>query len=585
MFEIGLIILSSSTSLILGFFVIGKNSKNKLNIYFFIFSLITGSWIASNLFIPYSLLGNFWLKTAYALGLLVAPSALIWILYLIYGERFSKIKLALLLIPTPILFSLLYINDLFIKRVDEVVIGGFTGEFGILFPYYIAYVLIVLIIMIGVLVRGYRHAQGIKSIQIAYVIAGVAGFGCSAVLVSFILPLFSIQRFMPLDGPSTLIFIAFFTYAIVRHRLLDIVVIIRKVTILGILLMIILGIFSMVAFGLPFVFADSLPEDTFQITLVAVAFIVALFFQPLRRSIEEFTDRWFFKGAYKPQQVIDELSEKISTIIDLRVLLDATAQILLRAFRSEHAVFSVRERIGRSTESAEHAEQKFVAYNTEGRHRPMEEFTYDGKNPFVRFFNKYTGEVIIRDELQKDLEDITQIKRRSDTQIRRRYEKGKGESADIHLKQMVLKEMANHEFAIIFPVFSKEELVGIFGLGAKKSGDIYAHQDLQILDLFSHQVGIAVENAKLYADLKLFNEKLQLEVEKATQDLRVTNSQLTFRNKDLGALQKITNLITRTLDLAQITQTIADSIQSELAYVGGIILQKNKTRRTSLFIY
>ena len=57
--------------------------------------------------------------------------------------------------------------------------------------------------------------------------------------------------------------------------------------------------------------------------------------------------------------------------------------------------------------------------------------------------------------------------------------------------------------------------------------------------------------AKLYADLKLFNEKLQFEVEKATQDLRITNSQLNLRNKDLGALQKITNLITRTLDLAQ----------------------------------
>ena len=74
--------------------------------------------------------------------------------------------------------------------------------------------------------------------------------------------------------------------------------------------MIILGIFSLVAFGLPFVFAESLPEDTFQITLVAVAFIVALFFQPLRRAIEEFTDHWFFKGAYKPQQVIDALERK-----------------------------------------------------------------------------------------------------------------------------------------------------------------------------------------------------------------------------------------------------------------------------------
>src|SRR3990170_7957178 len=85
--------------------------------------------------------------------------------------------------------------------------------------------------------------------------------------------------------------------------------------------------------------------------------------------------------------------------------------------------------------------------------------------------------------------------------------------------------------------------------------------------------------AKLYADLKLFNEKLQFEVEKATQDLRITNSQLNLRNKDLGALQKITNLITRTLDLASITQTIADSISTELGYIGGIIYFYDKEKK------
>ncbi|MEK7130557.1 MAG: GAF domain-containing sensor histidine kinase, partial [Patescibacteria group bacterium] len=121
--------------------------------------------------------------------------------------------------------------------------------------------------------------------------------------------------------------------------------------------------------------------------------------------------------------------------------------------------------------------------------------------------------------------------------------------------------------------------MGIFGFGVKKSGDIYTAQDLQILDLYAHQVGIAVENTKLYADLKLFNEKLQLEVEKATQDLRITNSQIALRNKDLGALQKITNLITKTLDLSQITQTIADSIHTELGYIGGIIYFYDKEKK------
>ena len=213
-----------------------------------------------------------------------------------------------------------------------------------------------------VLIKKYRKTIGIERMQIQYLFLGTFLTTLAGLITNLIFPYFSGNSSTSRFGPYFTVFLVAFTaYAIVKHRLLDIVVIIRKVTILGILLMIILGIFSMVAFGLPFVFADSLPEDTFQITLVAVAFIVALFFQPLRRSIEEFTDRWFFKGAYKPQQVIDELSEKISTIIDLRVLLDATAQILLKAFRSEHAVFSVREKIGR-VESAESGAEAMFGY-------------------------------------------------------------------------------------------------------------------------------------------------------------------------------------------------------------------------------
>ena len=473
----------------------------------------------------------------------------------------------------------------FITSIKGIVIGVNISEYpvivkhGWIYPFLGIYFVVYLAAIFYTLIKKRKVHSGIQKTQLNYFFVGTFLFLSVAIITNLIAPLVFNNDSLTRYGPASSIFLSsIISYAIFKHRLFDIAVIIRKVTILGILLMIILGVFSMVAFGLPFVFADSLPEDTFQITLVAVAFIVALFFQPLRRSIEEFTDRWFFKGAYKPQQVIDELSEKISTIIDLRVLLDATAQILLKAFRSEHAVFSVREKIGRAEKDAESAEQKFIAYNTEGRHRPMEEFTYDSKNPFVRYFNKYTGEVIIRDELQKDLEESGSVKHESGI---RNHGKGKRERIDVdmRLRNQVLKEMENHEFAIIFPVFSKEELVGIFGLGAKKSGDIYAHQDLQILELFSHQVGIAVENAKLYADLKLFNEKLQFEVEKATQDLRITNSQLNLRNKDLGALQKITNLITRTLDLASITQTIADSISTELGYIGGIIYFYDKEKK------
>jgi len=578
-----LLVLAVITNLALAIMLYVKGKHRIANISFAIIVFFLALWTLTIFFYETSSnIGNIILYTKLAniSAILILPFFLHFSFVFPFSNKKESRYLIISIIAAIPIIAIVYFllsTNLHIKEISINPDGGKDIIYGPAYYLYTAYFVLMLLWTFANIIIKHKKATGVNKIQIKYVLFAtilVAVFGS---ILNLALPRFGISKFSWLGPQFTLIMAGIISYAIVKHRLLDIVVIIRKVTILGILLMIILGIFSMVAFGLPFVFADSLPEDTFQITLVAVAFIVALFFQPLRRSIEEFTDRWFFKGAYKPQQVIDELSEKISTIIDLRVLLDATAQILLKAFRSEHAVFSVREKIGRVEKDAESAEQKFIAYNTEGRHRPMEEFTYDSKNPFVRYFNKYAGEVIIRDELRKDLEESGSIKHESRNM--KHQVKRSGENIDLRLKQAVLKEMANHEFAIIFPVFSKEELVGIFGLGAKKSGDIYAHQDLQILELFSHQVGIAVENAKLYADLKLFNEKLQFEVEKATQDLRITNSQLNLRNKDLGALQKITNLITRTLDLASITQTIADSISTELGYIGGIIYFYDKEKK------
>src|SRR3989344_961830 len=476
-------------NLILAFFIL-RNKRSGINLLFaaVIFCIII--WTIANygadVVSDYTIALILTRATFFAASLIASLFLYFCILFPVPKNK-QSIGVILSVFTPGILFAAISFTHYIVPSIVQTP-NGVDVNFNSLFLPFALFFLLLMGAAFIVLIKKYRKSIGIERMQIQYLFLGTFLTTLAGLITNLIFPYFSGNSSTSRFGPYFTVFlVAFTTYAIIKHRLLDIVVIIRKVTILGILLMIILGIFSMVAFGLPFVFADSLPEDTFQITLVAVAFIVALFFQPLRRSIEEFTDRWFFKGAYKPQQVIDELSEKISTIIDLRVLLDATAQILLKAFRSEHAVFSVREKIGRAEKDAESAEQKFIAYNTEGRHRPMEEFTYDGKNPFVRYFNKYAGEVIIRDELRKDLEESGSIKHESRNM--KHQVKRSGENIDLRLKQAVLKEMANHEFAIIFPVFSKEELVGIFGLGAKKSGDIYAHQDLQILELFSHQVG------------------------------------------------------------------------------------------------
>ncbi|PLX25061.1 hypothetical protein C0580_03395, partial [Candidatus Parcubacteria bacterium] len=63
----------------------------------------------------------------------------------------------------------------------------------------------------------------------------------------------------------------------------------------------------------------------------------------------------------------------------------------------------------------------------------------------------------------------------------------------------------------------------------------------------------------------------QEKVEERTRSLKEANKGLEERNKFLATMQAVTNLISRTMDLKQVNQMIADSIARELGYVGGIL--------------
>ena len=367
MLEIIVFIIVVVINCLLGILVLFQSFRNSSARVFALTILSIIIWTVSNFFadvIKDKTLALLITRTAYAGALLVAVSFLYF--SLIFPKTISKVsnRIKFFIWISTVLAVIICFTNLIAESI-EVSFDSLTSPTIFTGSLYIAYIIYTFGLMATAFLIFIRKAYkeiGSRRTQIQYLLTGTILTTVGVFLTNLIIPYFTKDFSITKYGPYfTVFFVAFTTYAIIKHRLLDIVVIIRKVTILFILLAIILGIFSMVAFGLPFVFADSLPEDTFQITLVAVAFIVALFFQPLRRSIEEFTDRWFFKGAYKPQQVIDELSEKISTIIDLRVLLDATAQILLKAFRSEHAVFSVREKIGR-VESAESGAEAMFGY-------------------------------------------------------------------------------------------------------------------------------------------------------------------------------------------------------------------------------
>ncbi|MFB3895108.1 MAG: ATP-binding protein [bacterium] len=85
------------------------------------------------------------------------------------------------------------------------------------------------------------------------------------------------------------------------------------------------------------------------------------------------------------------------------------------------------------------------------------------------------------------------------------------------------------------PLISKQRVIGVLWVDNLYSKEPITDEDLRSLMRFAAQAGLAIENAQLYQRIEHFNEQLESEIERATEELRQTEKDLAHREK-LAAL-------------------------------------------------
>ncbi len=241
------IILSAIGNLFLGFFVFIREPVKKLNRLFGIFSFTTAFWVLSNFMAGINPV-PFWPKTGYAFGALISASAVLWISELC-GITLTKFRITLFTGLGLLFFLISYINDLILKNIRRVYLGGYEGETGPLFSLYAIYIIGTLIFVLYTLLSEYYKSTGLKKLQLSYVVIGSTLFIGVVLIVNFILPLFGIHQFMPLDSPSSLFLIFFTAIAITRFHLFEIRVILTETLVVAIGLTLLIQVLTAPTFG------------------------------------------------------------------------------------------------------------------------------------------------------------------------------------------------------------------------------------------------------------------------------------------------------------------------------------------------
>jgi signal transduction histidine kinase len=171
--------------------------------------------------------------------------------------------------------------------------------------------------------------------------------------------------------------------------------------------------------------------------------------------------------------------------------------------------------------------------------------------------------------------------------------------------------MSALESEVSIPLVSKGKLIGIINLGYKFNKDIYSHEDIEILSTLANQTTIAVENARLYEDLKKSKSYIRradrlaslgtltaglaheirnpmVAIKTLTQLLPERLDDEEFRNQFLqiasGEVDRISSLLNELLDFARPSDPKLEQEDINTVLDGMILLISTETKKKQITI-
>jgi signal transduction histidine kinase len=459
----------SIANALVGLAVFARNSRNRANIYFLGLALSISVWTLTNAIfkaVPHDILLAVALAS-YAAAISAAG------FFCVFIFQFTKRR------PVPEwLILLLTAVTVMCSLIPGFMASGVTYSYSIIttpgIALLVAVVFIVFTLGFTTLVSYSRRSKTVERTQAQFMLAGMAIAAAAAVIFNLILPLMHLYDYVAYGPAFTTFLVAAVAYAIIRHRLFDIRIVIARSAAYTLLLASLTLIYGGVSLALSqFLFKSGSVSTAQSAANTVLALILAFLFQPLRRFFEKITDRIFYRDRYDSQVVINELSQIFVSELHIERILKKSLTALCEALHIEFGqiiVFS-NDHVYRVEHYGPLPKRLMVAPELATLNRSM----------------------LIADELEG------------------------GE------RKRLLEE---HGVRVSMMLSSREGFIGYLLLGDKLSGNIYSDQDIKLLEILGKELAVAILNARSFAEIAAFNQHLQERVDHATKRLRVANRHL-----------------------------------------------------------
>ena len=448
------------TSLILGGLVFLKKGKDKISFSYALLNLSFFMWvfgIGMEIGAPSKYWGFFWNRWLYS-GAILIPTFYIQFVQNYLNKTNRKILTSCYAIS--IVLLIFNFTDLFVRDVVPKGSFNYASVPGILFPFFVLYFFLTIIYAFYFMLKEYKTSIGMKRNQLKFLmLASLIGFSGGS--TNYLL-VFEIFYLPPIGNYFIAIGLFILFYAIVRRQDINIVLAKWTTYVLMALLLLVPSI-ALIIIGQKY-FYNSV-NYSFSTIVFSIIVLVIMCFPKIKPLTEKVVEQFLFKDRYDYRDTLGKFSKAMVTILDLKSLSKSIIDTITQTMGVEKAsLFFMNEERG-------------GYYLLESKNIQMASFppVLPKGNPLPRYLEKIK-EIVIREELVK----VMTIPEMND----------------------VMNTLTRLEAEVSIPLVSKGQLIGMINLSHKFNKDIYSHEDIELLSTLANQTTIAIENARLYDDLK-----------------------------------------------------------------------------------
>jgi PAS domain S-box-containing protein len=448
-----LLVLVALANFSIGGYVLFRNRARPANRAFALMASTAALWslgVASGHFGPLHLAG---MQLAFAVAILIPVATLN------FAENFpsrSRPSLALwICMGLSLILVVLSWTPLMIANLT-VGTDGLRITYGPAHTVYGLYLTACFLGALWILYRKYKSSEGALREQLKYLLLGLSvpiavGIGMNLMLP----PLVGNSRSAKYGPLFSFVMIVTVAHAIVRHRLMDVRIVIRR----GAVYLAAFALAGTLLLVMLFVSSILMPsESRMPLREIALALVVAVLFAPLKRFIQSGFDRYLSREPYDYQREIRQTSRDLNTTIELPALVGHVGCTVGRTLHPEWYAIFLQE------EDVDGAFRLMLRFG--GNHLP-DRITLAAS--FLEIGN-WSPTPIFRDEVRLDRIEL-------------------------------FPDLSQLGGEVIVPLAAEARVIGFVVMGPKRSGDPYFSDDADLLSTLADQSAVAIRNAQTHQQI------------------------------------------------------------------------------------